>query len=154
MQTNNVLNPLQRISKSVDTLIKKHGSEKTADYLETITISQSLRFNEVNVNLQKFIFSETVKRFGITPSIFEKGKSEACKKARATCFYFYKHYCRLSAQSILNMHKKMGPTRRKIEFAIEKAQALVETPAVDKQHHGLHQSIRATIEKFIATEKK
>ncbi len=146
--------PTSRIATSIERLITKNGLEKTADILETVSIGNTIQFDKLNIDLQKFILTETIKEFRISASSFDKSKSEAYKKARCTCFFLYNKYCHLSPQKILQNHKKFIGTRTRVGFAIKKMEQIVAMPNIDKQHYALHIKITEKVISFIDASKK
>jgi hypothetical protein len=146
--------PYARINNGIDTLIKKHGSEKTADFIQAISISQSLEFDKVNIDLQKFIFAEVIKQFRLKPSLFEISTMEPYKQARMSCFYFYSRYCNYSPQTIKLKFPKIKKVRTHFYWCIDKINELVGLPSIDKQHYAIHIKADEKIQEFIKNTTK
>lgn len=150
----NEKSPYARINNGIDEMIKKHGSEKTADFIQAISNSQSLSFDEVNINLQKFIYAEVIKQFKIKPSLFETSKTEPYKQARLSCIFLYNHYCNYTASMIKTKFKGIKKTLFYFYSSINKMEELIQIPAINKNHYSIHMKADEKIQEFINNKSK
>lgn len=156
MSNDNSLNtPLQRISSGIDALIKKHGSEKTADFIETISKNHSLDFDKVNIELPKFILSEIITNFKVRYLLFQTCDHQRYKRARMSCFYFYRIYCNYSLLDIKNKFPKIKErTRSYVSKNISKVSEVIKMPSIDKEHYRLHMKVDEKIREYIKKQSK
>jgi chromosomal replication initiation ATPase DnaA len=139
-------NPLLRINNAIDSLIAKHGSQKSADLIEALSLESNPQLH--SIDLQKYIIAQVVEIHKIQQKNLAVSRTEPYKKARKTCFYLLKVHCNLSAAKIKSKFPKYPYTRNQISADIKKMKNIVDLPAIDKTHHIIYQQITNNITKF------
>jgi hypothetical protein len=139
-------NPLLRINNAIDSLIAKHGSQKSADLIEALSLESNPQLH--SIDLQKYIIAQVVEIHKIQQKNLAVSRTEPYKKARKTCFYLLKVHCNLSAAKIKSKFPKYPYTRNQISADIKKMKNIVDLPAIDKTHHTIYQQITNNITKF------
>lgn len=129
---------LNRISTNVDILISKHGSQKTADILESIALDRELP----DINIHSNIIVSVCKIFKINAKLLETSDAEIYKKARKSCFYLLHNEGKLSHQQIRSKFPKMKHTRGYVGVYIKQMENIIKMPNIDKDHYNLHQQIK------------
>ena len=141
-----------RISTNVDILISKHGSQKTADIIESMALAKTIDL--CTIDLQKAIIQEVSKQFKINIKLLETSDATIYKQARKSCFYLLNKHATLSHAQIRQKFTKLNKTKSYVGHYIQQMKSIIETPNVDKLHHKIHVDIETTIIKFITTKRE
>ncbi len=138
-----------RISENVDKLIAAHGSERTADLIESITLNKNLTIDAIDtIDVQKLIISEICKTYKVRDTLLWKSESEIYKKARLSGIYLLHVYGKLSIISLKKKFPDIDKTRTMFYKYILKMKTIIDFPVIDKDHHKIHSTIETIIIKF------
>lgn len=133
-----------RIQKGIDNLISQHGTESTADLIESLSLEKNHLLHTYNINLQKLIVKQVVETFRINHKLLSTAPDEKYRKARQCCFALLSIHCKMSSREIKKQFPKYTKTRSNISAQIKIMQGIIELPAIDKVIH----------EKFCTIEKQ
>lgn len=137
-----------RIQKGLDNLIAKHGTESTADLIESLSLEKNTAIHTYNVNLQKLIVKEVVETFGINHKLLATANAPKYKEARQCCFFMLNTHCKMSSGAIKKQFPKYLKTRENISAQIKIMSEIIQLPKINKPLHEKCITIETKIIKF------
>jgi len=124
-----------RIQKGLDTLISIHGTESTADLIESLSLEKKSESHTFNINLQKLIEKKVVEIFCINHKLLSTSSNETYKQARQCCFYLLHTHCKMSSGAIKKTFPKYLKTRNNINAQIKIMSEIIALPKINKNLH-------------------
>ena len=100
---------LNRISTNVDQLISIHGSEHTADLIESIVLNKNSCIDTIDI--QKLIITEVCKSFKVNLKLLDTSNSEVKKKRENPVSI----YCMCTGSYRMQQSKRNFQSLKKIE---------------------------------------
>lgn len=144
--------PLIRIQNATDVLIKKHGTQSTADLLEALSLEKNHKAYTFNINLKQTIIEKIIAVFKINTKLLATSSSTNYKDARKLCFYLLKTHCNMSLAAIKSEFKGYSKSRNNINAHITSMKEIIELPAINKDLYQKYTTIENYIQK-IKTQK-
>jgi chromosomal replication initiation ATPase DnaA len=142
------LTAFTRLQKGVDTLISIHGTETTADLIESLSLEKNISSYTANINLQKLIVKTVVETFRINKNLLSTAPDPKYKQARQCCFYLLHCHCNMSGADIKKVFPKYLKTRNNINSQIKSMKEIIDLPRINKTLHDKWEISEKQITKF------